>query len=99
MRLWREGRESFLVGKRKEGLEVDVRERGGSFGFLFGERESGDGRVSETVCRYREVDLGAMGSMHSRCSCFLATWLGCQVLTCSTETHFQLSQMEEIESS
>lgn len=48
MRLWREGRESFLVGKRKEGLEVDVRERGGSFGFLFGERENGEESVDRS---------------------------------------------------
>ena len=42
MRLWREERESLLVGKREEGFGVEVRERGGSFGILFGERENGD---------------------------------------------------------
>ncbi|PHT26506.1 Calcium-transporting ATPase 12, plasma membrane-type [Capsicum baccatum] len=36
---------------------------------------SGDGGVSQEVCKHREVELGSMGYLHWICSCIMANWL------------------------
>ncbi|KAI8011414.1 putative calcium-transporting ATPase 13, plasma membrane-type [Camellia lanceoleosa] len=45
-----------------------------------------DSGVPEEICKYREVELVAVGSMYLICCSIFADWLACEVDTCSKET-------------